>query len=91
MALPSVSRSLEQPLDSHAACATGTVVVLDAARRQKARVVYAGSSSAYGNQEAQWKQEAMREDPLSPYAAATGSSPVSSSPRNDQSRRSSHR
>ena len=69
-ALPSVSRSLEQPLDSHAACATGTVVVLDAARRQKARVVYAGSSSAYGNQEAQWKQEAMREDPLSPYAAA---------------------
>jgi UDP-glucose 4-epimerase len=69
-ALPSVSRSLERPLDSHHACATGTVQILDAARRAGARVVYAGSSSAYGNQQEQWKREDMREDPLSPYAAA---------------------
>ena len=69
-ALPSVARSVERPLDSHHACATGTVVVLDAARRVGARVVYAGSSSAYGNQQELQKHEALREDPLSPYAAA---------------------
>ena len=69
-ALPSVARSLEQPVDTHHACATGTLVVLDAARRQNARVVYAGSSSAYGNQETLHKHEGLREDPLSPYAAA---------------------
>lgn len=69
-ALPSVARSLEAPLDSHHACATGTANVLWAARQHAARVVYAGSSSAYGNQEALHKHEGMREDPLSPYAAA---------------------
>ncbi len=69
-ALPSVARSLEAPLDTHAACATGTAIVLDQARAAGARVVYAGSSSAYGNQEAKFKQEDLREDPLSPYAAA---------------------
>jgi len=69
-ALPSVARSVERPLDSHHACATGTLTVLDAARAQKARVVYAGSSSAYGNQETLQKHEGLREDPLSPYAAA---------------------
>src|SRR5262249_4806188 len=69
-ALPSVARSIESPLDSHHACATGTVHVLQAAQRQQARLVYAGSSSAYGNQEGARKHEAMREDPLSPYAAA---------------------
>ena len=69
-ALPSVARSVEAPLETHLACATGTLTVLDAARRAKSRVVYAGSSSAYGNQEALHKQEGMREDPLLPYAAA---------------------
>lgn len=69
-ALPSVARSVEEPLDSHHACATGTVQVLHAAARAGVRVVYAGSSSAYGDQPAQFKDEAMREDPLSPYAAA---------------------
>lgn len=69
-ALPSVSRSLEHPLDTHHACATGTLVVLQAARATGARVVYAGSSSAYGNQETLHKHEGLREDPLSPYAAA---------------------
>ncbi|MFN9333579.1 MAG: NAD-dependent epimerase/dehydratase family protein [Planctomycetota bacterium] len=69
-ALPSVARSVERPLDSHQACATGTLMVLDAARQRGARVVYAGSSSAYGDQQAPSKREDLREDPLSPYAAA---------------------
>lgn len=69
-ALPSVARSLEQPLDTHHACATGTATVLFEAKKVGARVVYAGSSSAYGNQQEQYKHEGMREDPLSPYAAA---------------------
>jgi UDP-glucose 4-epimerase len=69
-ALPSVARSLERPLDTHHACATGTATVLHTAAQQKARVVYAGSSSAYGNQEELKKHEGLREDPLSPYAAA---------------------
>lgn len=69
-ALPSVVRSLEDPLESHHACATGTATVLFAAKEAGARVVYAGSSSAYGNQDGTYKHEGMREDPLSPYAAA---------------------
>ncbi|MFO0175355.1 MAG: NAD-dependent epimerase/dehydratase family protein [Planctomycetota bacterium] len=69
-ARPSVARSVERPLDSHHACATGTLMVLDAARQRGARVVYAGSSSAYGDQPAPSKREDLREEPLSPYAAA---------------------
>lgn len=69
-ALPSVVRSVENPLATHDACATGTAVVLDAARRNQARVVYAGSSSAYGDQPVAVKHEGLREEPLSPYAAA---------------------
>ncbi len=69
-ALPSVTRSVESPAESHAACATGTVTVLDAARKRGLRVVYAGSSSAYGDQDVPAKHEALRESPLSPYAAA---------------------
>jgi nucleoside-diphosphate-sugar epimerase len=44
--------------------------VLQAAVSARARIVYAGSSSAYGDQEVAKKHEALREDPLSPYAAA---------------------
>ena len=69
-ALPSVVRSVEAPLATHHACATGTVTVLHAAQRAGARVVYAGSSSAYGDQDVPAKHEGLREDPLSPYAAA---------------------
>ena len=69
-ALPSLARSLERPLDTHEACTTGTAQVLDAARQVGARVVYAGSSSAYGNQQEMRKHEDLREDPLSPYSAA---------------------
>ena len=48
-ALASVARSVENPAATHAACATGTLNLLDAARRSGVRrVVYAASSSAYG-------------------------------------------
>jgi UDP-glucose 4-epimerase len=71
-ALPSVQRSVEAPALTHAGCATGTLHVLDAARRAGVRrVVYAASSSAYGGQTS---PDGQREDalprPLSPYAAA---------------------
>ncbi|HEX4606837.1 MAG TPA: NAD-dependent epimerase/dehydratase family protein [Urbifossiella sp.] len=71
-ALASVARSVETPAVSHAACATGTLNLLDAARRAGARrVVYAASSSAYGGAAGGGGQ---REDqPVaarSPYAAA---------------------
>jgi UDP-glucose 4-epimerase len=70
-ALASVPRSIEAPLDTHAACATGTVVLLDAARRAGVRrVVYAGSSSIYGDQPTSSKRESDLPSPLSPYAAA---------------------
>lgn len=70
-ALASVPRSMEDPLASHQACATGTVMVLDAARRAGVRrVVYAASSSAYGDQPQSSKRESDLLDPLSPYAAA---------------------
>jgi UDP-glucose 4-epimerase len=49
---------------------TGTVVVLDEARKRGLKVVYAGSSSAYGDQDCESKVETLRESPLSPYAAA---------------------
>jgi UDP-glucose 4-epimerase len=70
-ALASVPLSVERPLDVHAACATGTLILLDEARRAGVRrVVYAASSSAYGNQPAPVKSETDLPAPLSPYAAA---------------------
>lgn len=70
-ALASVPASLERPLASHAACATGTVVLLEAARRAGVRrVVYAASSAVYGDRGSGAKRESDLPDPLSPYAAA---------------------
>ncbi|MFO0817922.1 MAG: SDR family oxidoreductase [Pirellulales bacterium] len=70
-ALASVPRSVDRPLDTHAACATGTLMVLDQARRAGVRrVVYAASSSCYGDQPNSSKRESDLPDPLSPYAAA---------------------
>lgn len=70
-ALASVPRSVEKPLDTHAACVTGTLHVLEAARMAGVRrVIYAGSSSAYGNQIKPSKNESDPPAPLSPYAAA---------------------
>ncbi len=69
--LASVPASLRDPAASHAACATGTVNVLDAARRAGVRrVVFAASSAAYGDQPFASKREDDPLDPLSPYAAA---------------------
>ncbi len=70
-ALASVPLSVERPLDSHAACATGVVTLLDAARRAGVRrVVYAASSAAYGDRPTSSKRETDLPNPLSPYAAA---------------------
>lgn len=71
-ALASVARSVESPLVSHAACCTGTVHVLDAARRHNVkRVVYAASSSMYGGEvDPLGQREDMLPVTLSPYAAA---------------------
>jgi UDP-glucose 4-epimerase len=70
-ALPSVTRSVEAPLESHEACATGTVNVLEAARKAGVRrVVYAASSSAYGDIPGAVRQESEPVSPMSPYAAA---------------------
>jgi len=70
-AIPSVPRSVENPVESHEATANGTFALLLAARDQKVRrVIYAASSSAYGDQPELRKHEEMRPAPLSPYAAA---------------------
>ena len=70
-ALASVPRSVERPLDTNAACVTGTLTLLDAARRAGVRrVVYAGSSSAYGDQPNSSKRETDLPAPISPYGAA---------------------
>jgi nucleoside-diphosphate-sugar epimerase len=70
-ALPSVPRSIAAPRASHEANATGTLMVLEAARAAGVRrVVYAGSSSAYGDTPVLPKVETMSPGPLSPYAVA---------------------
>jgi UDP-glucose 4-epimerase len=70
-AIPSVPRSVEKPIETHEASVNATFSLLLAARDQKVRrVVYAASSSAYGDQEISPKHEGMRPDPLSPYAVA---------------------
>ncbi len=68
-ALPSVPRSVKNPLESNEVNITGTLNVLLAARDAGVqRVIYAASSSAYGNQPTLPKVETMTPDPLSPYA-----------------------
>lgn len=70
-ALASVPRSVADPLSSNEHNVTGTLNVLLAARDAGVRrVVYAGSSSAYGNVESEYKSEDMLPQPLSPYAVA---------------------
>jgi len=70
-AIPSVPRSIKSPVETHESSVNGTFSLLLAARAQKVRrVVYAASSSAYGDQEESPKRESMRPDPLSPYAVA---------------------
>ncbi len=68
-AMPSVPRSMADPLKSHEANATGTLKLLIAARDAGVkRLVYASSSSVYGNSPALPKREDMPTQPLSPYA-----------------------
>jgi len=70
-ALPSVPRSIAKPLDSDTANVHGTLTVLEAARHAGVRrVLYAGSSSAYGDTPTLPKCEDMPSRPLSPYAVA---------------------
>jgi nucleoside-diphosphate-sugar epimerase len=68
-AIPSVPRSVEDPITSNRANIDSTLNVLVAARDARVkRVVYAGSSSAYGNTPTMPKHEGMPTHPLSPYA-----------------------
>jgi UDP-glucose 4-epimerase len=70
-ALASVPRSVESPLDTNLACVTGTLTVLDEARKAGVRrLVYAGSSSVYGDQPTSSKRESDLPAPISPYGAA---------------------
>lgn len=68
-AIPSVPRSINNPLASHEANMTGTLNVLMAARNNKVKkVIYASSSSVYGDTPTLPKTEDMLPRPLSPYA-----------------------
>ncbi len=70
-ALPSVPRSIKDPLTTNEVCVVGTLNVLKAALARKVkRVVYASSSSVYGDSEELPKHEGMTPNPLSPYACA---------------------
>ncbi len=71
-ALASVAKSIEDPLASHMACATGALTVFRAAQQTGVRrIVYAGSASAYGNASDEAGQdESTPLMALSPYAAA---------------------
>jgi UDP-N-acetylglucosamine/UDP-N-acetyl-alpha-D-glucosaminouronate 4-epimerase len=70
-AIPSVPKSVLDPLGSNQANVDGTVNLLIAARDAKVRrVIYAGSSSAYGDTPTLPKREDMTPNPISPYAVA---------------------
>jgi UDP-glucose 4-epimerase len=69
-AIPSVPRSVREPLESHTSGPTATLNLLEAARRAGVRrFVFAASSSAYGETAELPKHEAIVPSPLSPYAA----------------------
>jgi nucleoside-diphosphate-sugar epimerase len=70
-AIPSVPRSLVEPVANHEANATATLKLLWQAKKSGVRrVVYAASSSAYGDTPTLPKVESMRPSPLSPYAVS---------------------
>jgi nucleoside-diphosphate-sugar epimerase len=70
-AIPSVPRSLVEPVANHEANATATLKLLVQAKKAGVRrVVYAASSSAYGDTPTLPKVETMRPSPLSPYAVS---------------------
>ncbi len=68
-ALPSVPRSVKEPAPSHDANINGTFTLLEAARAAGVRrILYAASSSAYGNQPGMPRRETMTPMPIAPYA-----------------------
>jgi UDP-glucose 4-epimerase len=70
-ALPSVPRSIKDPISTNEVNVVGTLNILDAVKDAGVkRVVYASSSSIYGNSEVLPKQEDMMPEPLSPYAVS---------------------
>jgi nucleoside-diphosphate-sugar epimerase len=70
-AIPSVPKSMAEPIENHAANATGTLRVLEEARRAGIRrLVYAASSAAYGDDPALPKIETMPPAPISPYGGS---------------------
>lgn len=72
-ALPSVARSVENPVETNEVNVNGTLAVLEAVRSTKStmkRVVYASSSSVYGDTPTLPKTETMPAQPMSPYAAS---------------------
>jgi UDP-glucose 4-epimerase len=70
-AIPSVPRSINDPVASHQANATGTLQVLEAVRRADVpHVVVASSSSVYGANPTMPKREDMPTEPMSPYAVS---------------------
>jgi UDP-N-acetylglucosamine/UDP-N-acetyl-alpha-D-glucosaminouronate 4-epimerase len=70
-AIPSVPKSMAEPVENHAANATGTLRLLEAARRARVRrVVYAASSAAYGDEPTLPKVESLVPAPISPYGGS---------------------
>ena len=70
-AVPSVPRSIEDPKTSHNVNATGTLNVLIAARENRVKkIIYASSSSVYGDTPTLPKSEDMTPNPISPYAVS---------------------
>lgn len=70
-ARPSVPRSIEDPMATHTVNATGTLEVLEAARRAgNPHLIVASSSSVYGSNPTLPKAETLRTQPMSPYAAS---------------------
>ena len=68
-AIVSVPQTIEDPVESDAVNDTGTLLVLDTARRKKARrVIFSGSCAVYGDDRRLPKQEDMNPKPQSPYA-----------------------
>jgi len=67
-AIPSVPRSIADPMRSHMANATGTLCVLEAARRHGLHTIVASSSSVYGSTPGMPKNVDMATRPMSPYA-----------------------
>ncbi len=70
-ALPSVPRSISDPITTNQVNVNGTLNILQAARELSVqRIVFASSSSVYGNTEELPKKESMNSNPLSPYAVS---------------------